>query len=129
MELLVAANDNNRPIFFRRPLRLHYHPCRYRAERTARKWLSLPILSWIGQRAYFFYIFHGLFPAIAFNLAQREHRLYAAIDSVIFILSIIAMFAVAELSWRFFEKPLIDIGHRLRYDGMLGRAGHGLELG
>jgi peptidoglycan/LPS O-acetylase OafA/YrhL len=39
------------------------------------------------------------------------------------------MFAVAELSWRFFEKPLIDIGHRLRYDGMLGRAGHGLELG
>jgi len=73
------------------------------------------LLAWIGRVSYFVYLFHMFIVAFlmshAFAPLQRAigyWGLYAAV--------IAATCAVAAVSWRYFEKPLIDRG-RLLADG------------
>jgi len=72
------------------------------------------ILEWFGLRSYGLYLLHkpvyflfsGLFSAWSIQL-----------DTFLFLILIsVVLFILAELSYQFFEKRFIEIGHRFKYD-------------
>ncbi len=65
-------------------------------------------LVYLGRRSYFVYLFH--MPAL-FCVARwlRTSELERAPIALVLVLGF------AELSWRFFETPLLRLGHRLSY--------------
>ncbi len=84
-------------------------------------WLSICLQwSWLGGLgtiAYAVYLFHSFFLA-AFNLLFWSHPM-ATMDTMsrlaTTISALVTTLIFCRLSWRYFEKPLIDLGHRTRY--------------
>lgn len=70
----------------------------------------------LGILAYGLYMFHvavqGLFYGAVFGTEPRLNSLPAAAVACV---SLAVTLLVAELSWRFFEKRFVDIGHRKKY--------------
>ncbi|MFZ4517308.1 MAG: acyltransferase family protein [Microthrixaceae bacterium] len=65
------------------------------------RWLSIPVVVWIGKRSYGLYLWHEVL-----NVLTPEATSKAALvvrTAVLFLLS----FGVAELSWRFIESPFL----------------------
>lgn len=73
---------------------------------------SAHFLAYVGRRSYFLYLFH------VFVLAFFE---LAAVQAITFqigfwgnvILIFVATLLLSEISWRFFESPMIELGRRL----------------
>lgn len=73
-------------------------------------------LRWLGSIAFGVYLFHELVRGVLFGLTWGQ--LPKGLPFSNFVTSIIALgitLMFCRLSWQFFEKPLIDIGHRVRY--------------
>jgi peptidoglycan/LPS O-acetylase OafA/YrhL len=78
--------------------------------------LSVRPLRFLGVRAYAIYLFHV--PAIygAFLIAGYESpRVSSGKDAVVVLLALCATIALAAASWVWFERPLIELGHRFSY--------------
>jgi len=74
-------------------------------------------LTWLGSIAYGTYLFHDF-------IRQALRGLYYSgppggstpIQIAISVLALVLTLGLCRLSWVFFEKPLIQIGHRTRYE-------------
>jgi peptidoglycan/LPS O-acetylase OafA/YrhL len=90
-------------------------------------WISHS-LRWSGLRdlgtiAYGTYIFHELFLGVGFG---RLPRLRSFNDVALSLLILVFTLLFCRLSWVYFEKPLVKIGHRASYHfDAAGLAGSG----
>lgn len=72
------------------------------------KWLtSLTLCRQLGIWAYCIYLVHDRFPRVFFQAYGVSWQVFA--------MSVAAMLVVAHLSWRYFERPMIGLGHRWKY--------------
>jgi peptidoglycan/LPS O-acetylase OafA/YrhL len=76
--------------------------------------LRIRALTYTGLISYGLYLFHHPLHAwMVEHLHRTEHLRY----TLVMLISVTALFLVASLSWRFLEKPFVDLGHRSsRYD-------------
>jgi peptidoglycan/LPS O-acetylase OafA/YrhL len=69
-------------------------------------------LGWLGGISYCVYILHDAFNFFAHRiLLKAEPQLYNLQGAGVTLLALLLTLAVASLSWRYFEKPLIRRGH------------------
>ena len=74
-------------------------------------------LRWLGSIAFGVYLFHELIRSLFFGLIWSH--LPTGMSFGEFSVSLIALgvtLVLYHLSWQFFEKPLVDIGHRQHYE-------------
>ena len=82
-----------------------------------RRLFSHPLLVWIGTISYGIYIVHQ--PMLGFAhawLREQRPRIADSADAWITLVALLLTFAVATASWRFFERPIVQYGRRIRYD-------------
>lgn len=73
-------------------------------------------LSWLGGISYCVYLLHGTLLYFAHDIFfHADPRLYTLKQLAVSILALLVTFLIASVSWRFFEKPLIQRGHRYSY--------------
>lgn len=87
-------------------------------ESLASRCLRWGWLRWLGMIAYGMYLFHEIVLTFARNLllaaspASSVARQLAASSGAVAV-----TYLLASISWIYFEKPLVQRGHRLRYQG------------
>ena len=80
------------------------------------KLFSNRILVWFGLRSYAIYMFHQIFSGILHGYFNRTiPQIFNAKSAALTLSSLFITLFTAEISYRFFEKPIINWGHRLRY--------------
>ena len=67
-----------------------------------------------GGLAYCLYLFHTVFDISAHALLSPHLPPTATAEGIIIVLSVVLTFVFAKLSWKYFEKPLIDRAHKFR---------------
>ncbi|MBX2924887.1 MAG: acyltransferase [Chitinophagaceae bacterium] len=81
------------------------------------KVLTNPILLEIGKLSYFIYLFHQLINGMT-HLVFLNHK-QPILDNlqavVLTVLSLFITYALSKLSFRYLEKPLINLGHSFKY--------------
>jgi peptidoglycan/LPS O-acetylase OafA/YrhL len=83
---------------------------------VVKKLLNLKPLIELGVVAYGLYLFHQLVNGLAHGLILGDnYALSRWRDALVTIFSFLLVFTLARLSWRWFEKPLVRVGHRYRY--------------
>lgn len=81
------------------------------------KCLRWKTLGWLGSIAYGTYLLHQLIQGVFFSLFRGSPPLILSFQD--FLLSVLALaftLGVCYLSWTYFEKPLVQLGHALRYE-------------
>ena len=74
-------------------------------------------LRWLGMIAYGMYLFHEMVLAFARNLlGAASPGNSVAWQLLVSGSAVVVTFLLASLSWIYFEKPLVQHGHRLRYE-------------
>jgi peptidoglycan/LPS O-acetylase OafA/YrhL len=73
--------------------------------------LRMRILTSAGVLAYGIYLFH--LPTIGL---LRGHEPSTTLDPVATLIALPVLLLFAKFSWKYFEKPLIDLGHRWKYN-------------
>jgi len=78
--------------------------------------LRLRWLTWLGIIAYGTYLLHEFILGLVFGLIwSGPPALFNLQRLAVALVSCILTLLVCKLSWEFFEKPLVQIGHRWRY--------------
>ena len=72
-------------------------------------------LRWVGGLAYGLYMIHYAVLGFAFSLFHREPRFQTASDIALIFASLAVSLGLAAVSWRWFEKPILAVGHRVPY--------------
>ena len=73
-------------------------------------------LCWLGGISYCVYILHDAFNFFAHRLIfHADPQLQTFPQLAVSVLALLATFAAASLSWRFYEKPLLRRGHTYSY--------------
>lgn len=73
-------------------------------------------LQWLGVRAYGIFLVHMLLQGLCFGaLRESAPTLESPADAGIMVLVLLLTLGVAQLSWVYFEAPLIARGHRRAY--------------
>jgi peptidoglycan/LPS O-acetylase OafA/YrhL len=73
-------------------------------------------LTELGILAYGLYLFHCLVIGLVYGLAGKESPQLTGLSTIgLTLLSGVLVFALTRVSWRYFEKPLINRGHRYQY--------------
>ena len=67
-----------------------------------------------GGLAYCLYLFHTFFGMYANALLSPHLPPTATAKGIIIVLTLVVTFVFAKLSWKYFEKPLIDRGREFR---------------
>ncbi len=81
-----------------------------------RRLTTLEPLQRLGILAYGIYLFHLLVPDYIFRYFGRNGiTLSRSSDLLILLAAFFGVYAVAAVSWKVFEKPLLKIGHRWDY--------------
>jgi peptidoglycan/LPS O-acetylase OafA/YrhL len=70
-------------------------------------------LRWLGGIAYGTYLLHQAIQGILFGYLWGHHPLIT--DRYTFLTALALTLVIARLSWRFFENPLIRLGHHSSY--------------
>jgi peptidoglycan/LPS O-acetylase OafA/YrhL len=78
--------------------------------------LTTRILTRLGAIAYFTYLFHLPITEACRRIAASHVAIPSVFTSACaYTIGIAVTLALAMLSWRFFEKPLIAVGRRFSY--------------
>ena len=86
-------------------------------ESLASRCLRWAWLRWLGMIAYGVYLFHEMVLAFARNLlGAASSGNSVAWQLAVSGLAVVVTFLLASLSWIYFEQPLVQHGHRLRYE-------------
>jgi len=73
-------------------------------------------LTELGILAYGLYLFHCLVIGLVYGLAGKASPQLTGLSTIgLTLFSWLLVFALTRLSWRYFEKPLIDSSHRCQY--------------
>jgi len=73
-------------------------------------------LGWLGGIAYGVYLFHMFALGAIFGAFRgREASIEGFSDFLIVLLALVLTLVVCRLSWTYFEKPLVKLGHRTSY--------------
>jgi peptidoglycan/LPS O-acetylase OafA/YrhL len=84
--------------------------------------LSSGPLRFFGRISYFMYLFHTAILGLAFALLLgKEPILEGWIDWCVTVGAFGLTVALALVSWRWFESPLVGSGHRFKYDSPVDR--------
>lgn len=80
------------------------------------RFLELRPLVGLGRHSYFVYLWHPLIGgSIISLLGGRDFVLSSPAGAALVALAVAAIWAAAAASWRWFEAPLISMGHRMPY--------------
>ncbi len=75
------------------------------------KWLA-----WLGTIAYGTYLLHELVLGVVYGIiSSRPPLLRTMQDLRASLLALAATLVLCRFSWKYFEKPLIKLGHRASY--------------
>jgi peptidoglycan/LPS O-acetylase OafA/YrhL len=78
--------------------------------------LRLPALVWFGQRSYGIYMFHEAISGLCHGWLRRAvPQIQAPSDAAVTVLALFVTLVLAELSFRLFENPILEFGHKIRY--------------
>jgi len=87
-------------------------------EGRTRRLFRNPVLVWIGLVSYGIYLLHqpvsGLLHAA---LRDQVPRIANVTDALVTLLALAVTLGIATVSWRFFERPIVQYGQRIRYQG------------
>jgi len=76
-------------------------------------------IGWLGEWgriSYCMYLIHAAVKYYCTNFIVHSPTQYTPWRSeAAILLSLAITFAIAKLSWRFFESPLLQLGHRYKY--------------
>jgi peptidoglycan/LPS O-acetylase OafA/YrhL len=79
--------------------------------------LRLRVLRWLGSIAYGVYLFHYLVVTLIFRELYQSKEMHlhnwGNLGAMAFALAV--TIPICQLSWMYFEKPLLQLGHRYRY--------------
>ncbi len=74
-------------------------------------------LRWLGSIAYGLYLFHGLVLAGVWGLGLRRRPAITATPELLLTIgTLFVAIVLCKLSWTFFERPLVNLGHRFTYE-------------
>ena len=71
-------------------------------------------LDWLGLRSYGIYLLHKPFRLVMITLLAKQSMVFE--PWVNLLLVTILLFVFAEISYRLIEKPMMNLGHRFKYD-------------
>lgn len=86
---------------------------------SSRAWgvLRLGWLRWLGGIAYGTYLLHQLILGLFFGFIWRhEPRIGSWATLVTAIGALVTTLLLARTSWNYLERPLVEMGHRMRYN-------------
>jgi len=91
--------------------------------------LRSPVLVWFGLRSYALYVFHKPAAMAVFCLAGEAGRIRMqnASEALLVLAGGILTMALAEISYRVLEGPILAWGHRFRYKPLRTTEGSGLQ--
>jgi peptidoglycan/LPS O-acetylase OafA/YrhL len=75
------------------------------------------VLRWVGGLAYGLYMMHQAVFGFAFSVLHREPRMHTASDLAVALVALAVSLGLAAVSWRWLEKPILALGHRVQYAG------------
>jgi peptidoglycan/LPS O-acetylase OafA/YrhL len=80
------------------------------------KFLAFPLMRELGNMAYSTYLFHPIFLRLVFGVLRgTDPRLQSSADLGPLLLALLITLSASWISWRFFERSLIAVGHRWKY--------------
>ena len=71
-------------------------------------------LRYVGEISYGVYVYHLFIPALCVWTLARAHLSYPSSHAVAFVLTSSVTLLIASASWRWFERPIRDLGHLSR---------------
>jgi peptidoglycan/LPS O-acetylase OafA/YrhL len=71
-------------------------------------------LDWLGLRSYGIYLLHKPFRLVVITLLAKQSMVFEPWVNLLLIT--ILLFVFAEISYRLIEKPMMNLGHRFKYD-------------
>jgi peptidoglycan/LPS O-acetylase OafA/YrhL len=78
--------------------------------------LRAPVLVWFGQRSYGIYLFHEAVSGLCHGLLRHSvPQLLTLADGGTALLALLITLALATLSYRYFESPILHWGRGFRY--------------
>ncbi|MGH8529177.1 MAG: acyltransferase family protein [Nevskiales bacterium] len=87
------------------------------------KVLRLPVLRKMGVLSYCVYIIHqGVDGMVHALILGQEPKLQNLTDLAVAAVALTVTFVLASLSWKYFEKPIINLGYSYRYRAPPARA-------
>jgi len=79
-------------------------------------------LRWVGGLAYGLYMIHQAVFGLGYSLLHRQPGVTAASDVPVILAALVVSLGLAAASWRWFEKPILALGHRVSYERRTSRA-------
>jgi len=93
------------------------------------KCTRLPWLRNLGTVSYCIYIIHGAVLIVCHGVLLRHlPQVSTASGAAITLLAAAITYVCARLSWRFFEQPLLERGHRFRFDASRAPVSPGVDV-